>query len=84
VQAYPNPVSEVLNLAYTLPRPAPVSLRVLDATGRVLKTLRYGRQAPGRYQLALRPDELGLRAAGLYTLLLEVDGLALRHQLVRE
>ncbi|MBH8557510.1 M64 family metallopeptidase [Hymenobacter negativus] len=84
VETYPNPVGEVLNLSYTLPRPAPVAFTVLDAAGRVVKTIRYGRQAPGRYQYALRPEELNLRAAGIYTLLINVDGIVLNRQLVKE
>lgn len=84
VETYPNPVGDVLNLSYTLPRPAPVAFTVLDAAGRVVKTIRYGRQAPGRYQYALRPEELNLRAAGVYTLLIDVDGIVLNRQLVKE
>ncbi|MGY3089785.1 hypothetical protein ACVWYF_002833 [Hymenobacter sp. UYAg731] len=84
VETYPNPVADVLNLTYTLPRPAPVSFTVLDAAGRVVKTIRYGRQAPGRYQYALRPEELNLRAAGVYSLLIDVDGIMMNRQLVKE
>ncbi len=84
VETYPNPVADRLNLNYTLPRPAPVTFTVLDAAGRVVKTIRYGRQAPGRYQYALRPEELNLRAAGTYTLLIDVDSIVLSRQLVKE
>jgi hypothetical protein len=84
VETYPNPVGDVLNLSYTLPRSAPVAFTVFDAAGRVVKTIRYGRQAPGRYQYALRPEELNLRAAGVYTLLIDVDGIVLNRQLVKE
>ena len=84
VETYPNPVGEVLNLAYTLPRAAPVVLTVIDAAGRTVKTLRYSRQPAGRYQFRLQPQELGLRGAGTYTLLLNVDGLLITRQLVKE
>lgn len=84
VETYPNPVSDALNLNYTLPRAASVTLRVLDAAGRTLKTLRYGRQQPGRYQYQLPAQELGMNAAGQYTLLLDLDGVVSSRQLVRQ
>lgn len=84
VETYPNPVGDVLNLNYVLPRAAPVVLTVVDATGRTVKTLRYNRQPAGRYQYRLQPVELGLRQAGTYTLLLNVDGLLITRQLVKE
>ena len=84
VETYPNPVSDALSLNYTLPRPSPVTLRVLDAAGRTVKTLRYGRQQAGRYQYQLPAHELGMRAAGQYTLLLDLDGVTSSRQLVKE
>ncbi len=84
VETFPNPVGDVLNLAYTLPRPAPVILTVFDAAGRAVKTLRYRRQSAGRYQLQLQAEELGLRQAGRYTLLLNMDGVPVTRQLVRQ
>ena len=84
VETYPNPVTDLLHLNYTLPRAAPVALTVTDAAGRAVRTIRYPRQQPGRYQLQLRPEELGLRAAGTYTLLLDMDGIVTSRQLVRE
>ena len=84
VETFPNPFGDVLNLNYTLPRPAPVVLTVTDAAGRAVKTIRYARQQPGRYQYQLRPEELGVRAAGVYTLLLDVDGIVTSRQLVKE
>ena len=84
VETYPNPVGNALNLSYTLPRPAPVVLMVLDAAGRAVKTIRYARLAPGRYQYQLRPQDLGLRAAGVYTLLLNVDGVPISRRLIKE
>ena len=84
VETYPNPVADALSLTYTLPRPAPVVLRVLDAAGRTVKTIQYHRQPAGHYQYQLRPEELGLRAAGTYTLLIDVDGAVMSRQLVKE
>ncbi|UOQ97218.1 M64 family metallo-endopeptidase [Hymenobacter sp. 5317J-9] len=84
VETYPNPVGDLLNLNYTLPRTAPVVLTLHDAAGRTVKTLRYNRQAAGRYQYQLRPEDLGVRAAGTYTLLINVDGVLISRQLTKE
>ena len=84
VETYPNPVGDVLNLNYVLPRAAPVSLTVLDAAGRTVKVIRYPRQAAGRYQYQLLPAELGAQKAGVYTLVVNVDGVPVARQLVRE
>ena len=84
VETYPNPVADALSVAYTLPRPAPVAFTVLDAAGRTVKTIRYPRQAPGRYQYQLRPEELGLHTPGRYTLLLDVDGVVMSRPLLKE
>ncbi|WP_426060644.1 M64 family metallopeptidase [Hymenobacter sp. B1770] len=84
VETYPNPVGDVLNLNYVLPRAAPVALTVLDAAGRTVKTIRYPRQAAGRYEYQLEAAQLGLRSAGTYTLIVNVDGVLMKRQLVRE
>ncbi|HEX8429046.1 M64 family metallopeptidase [Hymenobacter sp.] len=84
VEMYPNPVGDVLTLSYQLPRVAPVSITVLDAAGRKVKTVRYNRQAAGRYHYQLRPEELGIREAGVYTLLLGMDGIPITRQLVKQ
>lgn len=84
VETYPNPVSDVLTLNYQLPRVAPVTVTVYDATGRKVKTIRYNRQSAGRYHYQLRPEELGISQAGIYTLLLDVDGIPITRQLVKQ
>jgi hypothetical protein len=83
IETYPNPVTDVLNLSYTLSRATDVRLVVLDAAGRRVKTLTKARQAAGIYDYQLRTEELGLRQAGTYTLLVEIDGLPTTRQLVK-
>jgi hypothetical protein len=83
IETYPNPVTDVLNLSYTLSRATDVRLVVLDAAGRRVKTLTKARQAAGQYDYQLRSEELGLRQAGTYTLLVEIDGLPTTRQLVK-
>ena len=84
IETYPNPVTDVLNLSYTLSRATDVRLVVLDAAGRRVKTLTKARQAAGTYDYQLRAEELGLRAAGVYTLLVEIDGLLTTRQLIKQ
>ena len=84
IETFPNPMADVLNLSYTLPKASDVRLVVVDAAGRRVKTLTKARQAAGTYDYQLRSEELGLRQAGVYTLQVEIDGLLLSKQLVKE
>lgn len=83
IETYPNPVTDLLNVSYTLSKATDVRLVVLDATGRRIKTLTKARQTAGKYDYQLRSEELGLRAAGVYTLLVEIDGMVMSRQLVK-
>jgi len=62
-QNYPNPVRTATTIAYFLPRPDHVSLRVYDATGRPVATLLDEAQPGGAH--AVRYDTRALRS-GLY------------------
>ena len=84
LETYPNPVTEALTVAYTLPRPGEVRMTVVDAAGRHLKTLTRGQQAAGAYTYELRTEELGLRTAGIYTLVLDIDGRTMSQRIVKE
>lgn len=83
IETYPNPVTDVLNVSYTLSKATDVRLVVLDAAGRRIKTLTKARQAAGQYDYQLRSEELGLRASGVYTLLVEIDGMVMSRQLLK-
>lgn len=85
LETYPNPVTDVLNLSYKLTRPAPVTLTVLDATGRRVRTvLQEAAAAPGTYQWHFSAAELGLRRPGTYQLLLDIDGVRATRQLLKQ
>lgn len=84
IETYPNPVADVLTVAYTLPQPGEVRMTVVDATGRRLQTLAKGRQAAGSYRYELRTADLNLRQAGVYTLLLDIDGRPFSQQLIKQ
>ena len=84
VATFPNPTANELRLRYTLPRPGPVTLTVLDALGRTVGTRRYPQQAAGAHEVPLQVAELGMAAAGVYQLQLDMDGVVLSRPLVRE
>lgn len=81
----PNPALGPMDIDLVLPRPAQVSLAILDVQGRELRVLEPGAWRPaGSYALRwdrARPD--GSRApAGLYLLRLRVDGRLVTRRLV--
>lgn len=62
---YPNPFNESSLLAYQLPAPAPVWLRILDSQGReILRLLQGDTQTAGRHEQWL--DVNSFPASGLY------------------
>ena len=60
---YPNPSQGELRVAYTLPGSGTFQIAILNAAGTVVRTLKSGAAAPGRYQEML--DVTGL-ASGSY------------------
>ena len=80
-EAYPNPATDVLNVATNLPTAGPVRVELLDLLGRSLRQQTIGAPAgPFRQTVDLR----GL-AAGVYVLrLTPPTGPALSRQVVRE
>ena len=60
---YPNPFTPATTIRYSLPRPAFVTLRVLDLTGRTVATLVNTPQAAGRHEAVF--DATGL-PSGVY------------------
>ncbi len=62
-QNFPNPFNPVTTIAYGLAKPAHVTIRVYDVSGREVRTLVDTDLEPGRYQETL--DAAGL-AGGVY------------------
>ena len=60
---YPNPFTPATTIRYSLPRPAFVTLRVFDLTGRAVATLVNAHQATGRHEAVF--DATGL-PSGVY------------------
>ncbi len=61
--SYPNPANRATTIAYALPEPAAVTLRVYDLLGREVATLVEAEQAAGFYESVLRTAPL---ASGVY------------------
>ena len=51
LQSRPNPSASLATIAYRLVEPGPVSLQVFDTAGRLLTTLKDGRQAAGFHRV---------------------------------
>jgi hypothetical protein len=62
----PNPATEVLRVAFTLPSAAPATLELLDLTGRRLVQREVGGLGAGRHLVRL--DEVARPAPGMYWL----------------
>jgi hypothetical protein len=79
----PNPVSDRTALAYSLPRHSAVDARIVDATGRLVRTLFTGEQNPGTYEIVWNRQDDGGRevASGAYYAIVRVDGQELTRQL---
>lgn len=71
----PNPFRESTTLAYTLPVPGHVTLRVLDVTGREVARLLDGEMEAGRHYAVLSGAHL---PTGVYFSTLDFNGRALR------
>jgi len=79
---WPSPASGAVNLSYTLPQPARVSLTIYDAVGRVVRRLTAGVDKPaGRYATTWdgRTDSGAHAASGVYLACLVVDQHAYQH-----
>jgi hypothetical protein len=73
----PNPVRGMATYAIDLPDDSPVRVRVIDATGRVARTLLDQSLAAGRHVFAFDSAKGGALAPGLYFLDLDAAG---RHE----
>jgi hypothetical protein len=74
-RAYPNPSSSSVTVAYTLPRSSPVTMRIFDVRGRLLRTLIDGEVSPAGEHLVEWDgrNEAGAQvAAGVYFCALRV------------
>lgn len=80
---FPNPATIGTTITFSLPGSGPISLIVLDARGRKVRTLRQGWFAPGKHVVSfdLHDDEGRKLASGVYLVRLEVAGKRLIRRL---
>ncbi len=67
---YPNPTSDNIYFNYTLTKAAVVTSRIMDLTGRTLKTVNLGKAAPGTQKFEINVNDL---PAGTYLLEFTAD-----------
>jgi hypothetical protein len=70
IQVYPNPVTSVMTVRYTLPAAGPVVLTLYDINGKLLATLLNGHHPAGAYSYSLLTTHHSL-AGGVYLVRLQ-------------
>ena len=68
---YPNPVTDGVRLAFDLPEPATVSVRVFDLLGREVSSAKSLESAGLNRSISLETSRL---SSGVYVVIAEVDG----------
>jgi hypothetical protein len=80
-QAYPNPVTADLRLAYTLKEGGHVTFTILDDQGRQKLVIPVGHQAPGDHQYTIRNAAMRL-GTGFYLLKITVGDKQVVHRIL--
>ena len=62
-QNYPNPFNPSTTIAFALPKPSEVTLKIFDASGRVVATLVEGKLPAGKHEVVLDASPF---SSGLY------------------
>lgn len=78
-QNRPNPFRETTNIQFRLPESARATVRIYNATGRLMRTF-VGEYAQGMNTLEFRASDLG--AAGVYYYELETPGFSERRKMI--
>jgi len=78
-QNYPNPFHSKTTIAFNLPQPGQVTLRIYDGLGRVVTTLASGKFQPGYHELTW--DATGC-PAGIYVYHLETGTISEKKTLI--
>lgn len=84
IKAYPNPANATSSVEYQLSRPASVEAHIVDATGKLVKTLPMGFQQAGTYQVQwdATSDAGATVANGSYTCIIRTGGEMLTQKLI--
>jgi hypothetical protein len=63
LSVYPNPAGEELTFSYTLSKPGPVNVSIVDSNGRRIKTLVNTWQENGVYEYGYKAEDLNIPPA---------------------
>ncbi len=78
---YPNPVQEVCNVDFNLPKPAPVRISVVSASGQVISVWLDRKLDAGTQLLRFSTKSL---VPGLYHVTLQTGNLELHRKIIRQ
>lgn len=83
-QSYPNPFNEKATIAYQLPEEAPVSLKVYNVAGQMVRELASGKQKAGYYNAVWDGKDGSGRSvsSGVYFYRLDAGGFSKTNKLV--
>jgi hypothetical protein len=83
-QSYPNPLHERTTIAYQLPIESPVSLKIYNVAGQVVRELASGKQKPGYYKASWDGKDGSGRqvSSGIYFYRLDAGGFTKTNKLV--
>ncbi len=75
-RAYPNPFNPTTTLKYEMGSAGPVSIDVLDVSGRKIRSLYNGIQSPGQHEIRwdARDDRGRSMSSGVYLFKVNVNG----------
>lgn len=83
-QNYPNPFNQGTQIAFEVPRPSRILLRVLDIEGKTIRILMDRRMEPGSHQIYWDglDDQGNPVASGVYTIQMKADGFTAHRKVV--
>lgn len=79
MENFPNPAEDVVNIEYEINVNADVAIKVLDMTGRIVKTVDLGNKTAGQYKTRISTNGMD---AGMYFYMLEADGKRLAKRMM--
>lgn len=82
IEAFPNPVADVLNFSYTLKEEAHITLDVYDINGKLIAPLLNRMEAPGKKSAQINTKAPGW-TKGTYIIRLGVNGETVSKQIVK-
>jgi len=84
-EARPNPFGDATEFSFALPSSGPTSLRILDVTGREVRSLVSGARSAGQHRVSWdgRDTSGGAVGSGVYFARLDANGKSLERKLLR-